>query len=208
MAIPPFPMPELYTKKHKGCAIICGAAPCLFEDLAEAKKARPDATILGVKFTAAIIPEIEHVWTQHGEMTLKIKQAAGRQIYVHARPRSFQTVRGTVWHIPHSQEAYESIDYIWKDIPFAMGSSGVAGAIWAKHGMGFDEVIMAGIPLSHGQLKYVDGYPNRYQTGAGYALPAQIDNWVGILKKHIANGLMENIRSMSGATRGLLGAPQ
>lgn len=207
MVTPPFPMPGLYTQKHKGCAILCGAAPCLFEDLAEAKKARPDATVLGVKYTASLVPEIEHVWTQHGEMTLKIKQAAGRPIFVHARPRTFQTVRGTVWHIPHAQAAYDQIDYIWKDIPFATGSSGVAGALWAKHGMGFDEVILAGIPLSQGQLEYVQGYPNRYQTGKTYALPAQVDNWVGILKKHIAAGLTAGIYSMSGATSRLLGAP-
>jgi hypothetical protein len=130
-------MPQEYDVKHKGCAIICGAAPCLFEDLAEAKKIRPGATILGVKFAASLVPEIEHIWTQHGEMTLKIKQAAGRKIYVHARPRASQTVRGTQWYVPHLQEAYDAIDYIWRDLNFCVGSSGVAGALWAKHAMGF-----------------------------------------------------------------------
>jgi len=201
-------MNRLYTVKHKGCAILCGAAPCLFEDLAEAKKIRPDAAILGVKFAASLVPEIEHVWTQHGEKTLEIKKAAGRRIYVHARPRAFQSPRGTVWHLPHKQEAFEAIDYIWKDLSYAVGSSGIAGALWARHAMGYDEVVLAGIPLSVNSDKYAEGYPNKYQTGKGYATVDQINNWVNILKNHILEGRTRGIVSMSGATQKLLGAPQ
>jgi hypothetical protein len=200
-------MPSLYTEKHEGCAIICGAAPCLFEDLAEAKKIRPNATVLGVKFAASLVPEIEHIWTQHGEMTIKIKKAAGRKIYVHARPRSFQSPSGTMWFVPHSKESYDSIDYAWENLHFCVGSSGVAGALWAKHGMGFDEVIMAGITLSQKDSKYVAGYPNKYLTGSDYATAAQIDNWLGILKGHVNAGRMSGVYSMSGSTSKILGTP-
>ena len=57
-------MPQSYDVQHKGCAIICGAAPCVFEDLESALKLRPGATIVGVNNAAAIVPEIEHIWTQ------------------------------------------------------------------------------------------------------------------------------------------------
>lgn len=193
--------------KHRGCAIICGASPSLFEDLEAARKLRPEATILGVKYTASLVPEIEHIWTQHGEMTLKIRAAVNRPIIVHARPKALQTAKGTVWHIPYKREAYDSIDYIWPSLSFATGSSGVAGAMWARHGMGFDEVIMAGIGLTTADKSYTAGYPNKYSKGDSYASTDQIDNWVRILKKHQEDGKTEGIFSMSGKTRNILGEP-
>lgn len=193
--------------KHRGCAIICGASPSLFEDLEAAKKLRPKATILGVKYTASLVPEIEHIWTQHGEMTLRIRAAVNRPIIVHARPKALQTAKGTVWHIPYKREAYDSIDYIWPSLSFATGSSGVAGAMWARHGMGFDEVIMAGIGLTTADKSYTAGYPNKYSKGDSYASTDQIDNWVRILKKHQEDGKTERIFSMSGKTRNILGEP-
>jgi hypothetical protein len=186
---------------------LCGAAPSLFEDLQEAKRLRPQATILGVKYAASLVPEIEHVWTQHCEMTLLIKAAAGRKIYVHARPRTIQTAKGTAWYIPNQKEAYEAIDYVWPKLDYAKGSSGIAGALWAKHGMGFDEVILAGIGLSGGNRTYAKGYPNRYQQGDSYATQVQIDNWLRVLQVHINEGKTQGIYSMSGATAKMLGKP-
>jgi hypothetical protein len=200
-------LPVEYAVKHRGCAIICGASPSLFEDLEAARKLRPEATILGVKYTASLVPEIEHIWTQHGEMTLKIRAAVNRPIIVHARPKALQTAKGTVWHIPYKREAYDSIDYIWPSLSFATGSSGVAGAMWARHGMGFDEVIMAGIGLTTADKSYTAGYPNKYSKGDSYASTDQIDNWVRILKKHQEDGKTEGIFSMSGKTRNILGEP-
>ena len=40
------------------------------------------------------------------------------------------------------------------------GSSGVVAAIWAR-AMGFDEVIMAGIPLSNTNTGYHSRYPDK-----------------------------------------------
>ena len=200
-------MDRVYPTKHRGCAIICGAAPSLFDELNEAKRLRPDATILGGKFAASVVPEIEHVWTQHGEMTLKIKEAAGRKIYIHARPRIIQSARGTVWFIPHSKEAYEAIDYVWPNLDYVKGSSGIAGALWARHGMGFDEVIMAGIGLSQDNKTYVPGYPNKYQCGKTYANDGQVDNWIRLLQAHIDAGKTAGIYSMGGNTRKMLGCP-
>jgi hypothetical protein len=200
-------LPVEYAVKHRGCAIICGASTSLFEDLEAARKLRPEATILGVKYTASLVPEIEHIWTQHGEMTLRIRAAVNRPIIVHARPKALQTAKGTVWHIPYKREAYDSIDYIWPSLSFATGSSGVAGAMWARHGMGFDEVIMAGIGLTTADKSYTAGYPNKYSKGDSYASTDQIDNWVRILKKHQEDGKTEGIFSMSGKTRNILGEP-
>lgn len=186
---------------------MCGAAPSLFEELERARQLRPEATILGVKHAAAIVPEIEHVWTQHGEMTLKIKESAGRPIFVHARPRIIQSGSGIKWFIPHSKESYEAIDYIWPDLGWAKGSSGIAGAMWARHGMGFDEVILAGINLNQDDKKYAKDYPNKYQFGIAYANNNQVENWLGLLQRHIEEGKAGGIYSMGGNTQKMLGPP-
>jgi hypothetical protein len=80
--------------------------------------------------------------------------------------------------------------------------------MWARHGMGFEEVIMAGITLSGDDQKYAQGYPNKYSQHAGYARADQIDNWFRVLKRHQEEGLTMGIYSMSGRTKDLLGAPE
>jgi len=186
---------------------LCGASPSLFEDLQKARAIRPDATIIGVKYAASLVPEIRHVWTQHCEMTKQIKDRAGRKIYVHARPRASQINKTFLWHDPSAKEAFDAIDFFWPDLGWAKGSSGVAGALWAKHGMGFDEVIMAGIGLDCGSVKYAENYPNRYSQSSGFATPAQIEHWVKLLVSHKDDGKTDGIYSMSGATQQILGSP-
>lgn len=201
-------MPVEYTDRHRGCAIICGAAPSLLEDLEAARAMRPDATVLGVKFAACVIPEIEHVWTQHGELSLKIKEAAGRPITVHARPRKFQKNIIGGWFLPTPNEAWQAIDYVWPTMNWAFGSSGAGGALWAKHGMGFDEVIMAGIQLSVDNLGYVDGYGQKPKRSDGKFAPEDsVHHWLQLLINHKQNGRTKGIYSMSGKTREVLGAP-
>jgi hypothetical protein len=201
-------MPTEYTHRHRGCAIICGAAPSVLEDLERARKLRPDATLLGVKFAASLVPEIEHVWTQHGEMALKIKQSVDRPLYVHARPRKYQTKNGGGWFLPTPDKAWEAIDYVWPQMNWAFGSSGVAGALWARHGMGFDEVIMAGIQLSADNLGYASGYGQGYKRhDKTFAAAEHVSHWLQLLRNHKANGRTEGIYSMSGSTKKLLGEP-
>jgi hypothetical protein len=200
-------MPQPYDVQHKGCAIICGAAPCVFEDLENARKLRPDATIVGVNNAAAMIPEIEHIWTQHPSDAQEYKKAAGKIIYIHSRPRSFDNGAGA-WRLVVSDETWESIDYYWPTLSWISGSSGAAGALWAKHGMGFDEVIMAGIPLSTDSLVYCEKYPSKpTQNNNQYAKDTQVNHWLKIFSGLINEGKTKNIWSMSGSTKEMLGAP-
>ncbi len=201
-------MPVEYTDRHRGCAIVCGAAPSLLEDLKQAKALRPDATVLGVKFAATIVLEIEHVWTQHGELALKIKEAVNRPIKIHARPRKFKKATIGGWFLPTPNQAWQAIDYVWPELNWAFGSSGTAGAMWAKHGLGFDEVIMAGIQLSVDNLGYADGYGQQTNRSDGkFAMPEHVEHWLQLLKNHRDNGKTKDIYSMSGKTREVLGAP-
>lgn len=201
-------MPVKYETKHGGCAILCGSAPCLYEDLAKAKELRPDAVILGVNFVGYLVPEVEHIWTQHTELAHKIKEKTGRPIKVHARPKEFRN-GGGLWFLPAPDVSWEQVDYVWPDLTWVNGSSGGAGALWAKHGMGFDEVIMAGVLLQKGQNFYNEKYADTQFRGNGinFAGDHNIEHWQACMIKHSDQGKMQGIYAMSGFPRGLLGAP-
>lgn len=204
--MPPSLMPDRYTKKHEGVAIFCGSAPSVFADLEKAKEAYPDATILGANYTASMIPEIEHVWTQHGEQAKRIKETACRKIYVHSRHRRIRR-KGALWMLPIPEYIWEEIDYVWKDLHWVWGSSGVAGTMWAKHGMGFDQVIMAGVSLSQDVMIYNEKYAGQEAFNGKFALDFKLEGWQETLRQFQAEGKTEGVYSMSGFTRELLGAP-
>lgn len=200
-------MAEIYGTKHKGRAIVCGAAPCVFEDVKIARALWPDAILLGVNNAAAMFPEIEHIWTQHGDHAQMFKEHAGRKIYVHARPRKFSN-GGGLWLLPVPKEKWKFVDYKWPTLTWVAGSSGVAGALWAKHGMGFDEVILAGVPLSVDSLVYSDKYTSKpTKDGGTFADWNQVEHWAEILRDHKAKGKTEGIYSVSGETNKILGMP-
>jgi hypothetical protein len=185
---------------------VCGAAPCVFEDLNNALELRPGATILGVNNVAAMIPEIEHVWTQHAEHSLEYKKSAGRKICVHSRSKRFTKIDGA-WVLDVVDPRFAGVDYVWPQLGWVAGSSGVAGALWARHGMGFDEVIIAGAPLSHDSLVYSDKYPSKPTKAGKFSEANQLDHWIGMLRSHKDAGKTDGIFSMSGRTRQVLGAP-
>lgn len=200
-------MPVEYTQKHGGCAIVCGSAPSLHDDLAKAKELRPGATIVGANNTAELVPEIEHIWTLHNEGVHHIKQRAGRKIYVHTRPRKYSN-GGGLWLTPAPQESWDQVDYVWRSLHWLTGSSGASAALWAKHGMGFDEVIMVGIQLSSDSQHYISGYLDPKKKEQDYfADQNSIEHWQACMISHRDQGKYEGIYAMSGFPAGLLGMP-
>lgn len=179
-----------YDVQHKGSVIICGSAPCVFEDLEKAKRLRPDAEIVGVNNAGAMIPEIKHVWTQHNKLSKEYKENA--DVKVHGR----SNILGD-----------RHTDYIWPKLNWVCGSSGVGGALWARWGLGFDEVIMAGIPLNSKNTLYSEKYPSKYTKKHGFADKHQILNWLNHLMLHQKNEKTIGIYSMSGETMRILGEP-
>ena len=182
-------MPQRYEVKHRGTAIVCGSAPCVFEDLENAKKLRPNATILGVNGTAGMFEEIEHIWTQHNNFASEFRSIAKRPIKIHARPK----IMGN------------DVDYWWPELSSVKGSSGLAGSLWAK-AMGFDEVIMVGIPLSTSETKYCDKYPANRNL-KDFATEGNILTWQQFVRLYKEEGKTNGIYSMSGYTRKIFGAP-
>lgn len=201
-------MPDKYTQKHGGCAIVCGSAPSLHEDLAKARELRPNATIVGANHVAELVPEIEHIWTLHNEGAHLIKRQAGRRVFVHTRPRKYSN-GGGLWFLPTPDEAWNEVDYVWKELYWLTGSSGPSAALWAKHGMGFDEVIMAGIQLTPAAQNYVEGYLDPKKKGQDFfADENSILHWQACMVGHRDQGKYEGIYAMSGFPAGLLGMPK
>jgi hypothetical protein len=84
----------------------------------------------------------------------------------------------------------------------------VAGGLWAKHGMGFNEVILAGVPLSVNNLGYSDKYTSKpTKDGGNFAEWNQVEHWAEILRGHKERGFTEGIYSVSGETNKILGMP-
>lgn len=207
-------MPQRYPERHKGTALILGAAPSVFEDYAAARALRPDADVLGVNHAASVFPEIRHVWTQHQEIAGDIK-AKAPGVKVHAK-MNFMPRKGGFIYFGGSVDDVKSIDYEWPDLAWVTGSSGFAAALWARHGMGYDEAILCGVPLSPDSTSYNDEYRKFSREkwarddspGAEkWARVANFQTWHERIEMHIAGGKAAGIASMSGWTREKLGAP-
>lgn len=200
-------MPVEYTQKHGGCAIVCGSAPSLHEDLAKAKELRPGAVVLGANFSARLVPEIDHVWTLHNEGVHLLKEKIGRKIYVHTRPREYRN-GGGIWFCPAPERSWSQVDYYWPSLHWLNGSSGASAGLWAKHGMGFDEVILAGVQLSTDSQYYVKGYLNPDKEEQDYfSNEHSIMHYQDCMISFKEQGKYDGIYGMSGFPKGLLGAP-
>ena len=182
-------MPQRYEVRHEGPAIICGSAPSVFVDLEKARQLRPGAVVLGVNEVPGMIDGIEHIWTQHNNYSEVLRKVAGRPIYIHARAG----IMGDV-------------DYWWEELAGMKGSSGMVGALWAK-AMGFDEVIMVGIPLSTSERVYSEKYPGSPGGDHLVATENNILGWQEMVRHHKKQGRTEGIYSMSGYTRQIFGPP-
>lgn len=207
-------MPQRYTERHEGTALILGAAPSVFEDYAAARALRPQADVLGVNHAASVFPEIRHVWTQHQEIAPDIKSKAPA-VKIHAR-KNLTRVGTSIYFFGGKPAEVEAIDYHWPDLAWATGSSGFSAALWARHGLGYDEVILCGVPISTDSVRYADEYRQFSREKWGdhdepgdkfWARPGNFNTWHARIEAHIAAGKTAGISSMSGWTREKLGAP-
>lgn len=156
-------------------------------DVEKAVALRPGATLLGANFAACLFPSIKHVWTQHNNDVKLLRDSSGSGVKIHGRAG----IMGNV-------------DYEWPELAGMKGSSGMVGALWAK-AMGFDEVIMAGIPLSTSETKYLDKYPGAPKSNH-FASEANILGWQALAREHKKKGRTQGIYSMSGYTKQLFGS--
>jgi hypothetical protein len=184
---------------------VVGYAPSVYQDVEAARRLRPNAMMLGVKYSCVLFPEIEHVWTQHLEQAKDIRAKAGRGIAIHGRPKMHQSRR--IRWITAGKDS--DLDFAWPDLHWIYGSSGFGAALWARHGMGFDDVILCGVPMERGgYVADIAAFKKpQADRGRSFAQPDVLQRWKGVIQGFAADGRAAGITSMSGWTREVLGAP-
>lgn len=160
---------------------------------------RPNADVLGCNLVPAMIPEIKKTWTQeatkNGRM-IRSHVAEDVEIHTYAMPQ------------PGLEHLYQA-DYVWPELSWICGTSGFGAGLWAKHGLGYDEVILAGVPLDRSIKVYRSEYKSPFNNPEmPFASDELFEHWYHQIKAHRSKGRTESIFSMSGATMYLLGAPK
>jgi len=166
-------------------ALVMGGAQCLFEDIAAAEKLFKPDIIVAVKDIGITWPHVDHWVTYHPERLPK--ELAERR-------RAGLPDPGQIW-------AYQVPRKSGIDLPIKAltstkgGSSGLLGTEVAL--IVATKAVLCGIPLDPKQVHYRRPRKGGWPPGQTYRLA-----WKAIYPK-----LKHRVRSMSGWTRELLGAP-
>lgn len=126
-------------------------------------------------------------------------------MFVHSRRRVNQTRRSLSWIAGREQD----VDFVWPSLHWVHGSSGFAAALWAHHGMGYSEIILCGVPLEPGGYT-PDMLPIKRPQGdygQSFVDTHALMRWREGIMGYVRDGRAAMIRSMSGWTREVLGAP-
>lgn len=177
-----------------GPALVCGSAYSLGDDLARARALYPDAPVIAVSGASAHV-KADFLFTLHPRDFGKWI-AAQRRLNDSFTTHSSGSI-GRLTKLGKPVRDYgDLVQYWWPDARSA-GSSGWAARILARL-MGFDEVILCGVPISQGK----------------YAGDKMARDWNRLeLVTHYQNAILrdtanhEGVRSMSGWTKEIFGEP-
>lgn len=182
-----------YPYSHSGTVLVCGNAFCLRDDLERARDMFPAAPVIAVNGAAAEVKAFA-LFTQHPLnfttwMTAQ-RERFGDGFTTHAAGKAHMTTKLGV------QPPMPWVDYWWDHVAHA-GTSTWGARRMAKL-MGFERVILCGMPLSKG------GYANGHMARAW-----QREDKIAHYRKAVESDIdyHPGARSMSGWTRDLLGAP-
>ena len=168
-------------------ALVVGSAQGVWEDLraASALLARP--TIFAVNLMVLFLPSVDHAVSHHGEALVHL--VAHRRCNVELSA----VVRATP-PVTHSSQPAAGIDRIWREL--RAGDSGLLATRVAL-ALGFERVVLAGVQINAMLNLYSDPYGPQFDFGTHYR-----HVWEGYVHEFAGR-----VTSMSGYTRGLLGAP-
>lgn len=178
-------------------AILCGSAPCLLEDFGEASARTPHSAVLVVNEAGRVVRGA-HLMTQHPEKASWFRERSlNPTITIHTgKPRE------RAWQ--------PDIDVYWPDCVTLATSGGSAIAIALR--MGFESIILCGMPMNGG-----DGYFSQSAmktdeprfglepAESGY-IRGYKDRLIDFTEKHPE--ALQRVRSLSGFTREVFGAPE
>lgn len=181
---PPYPF------QHHGPVLVCGNAWCLMEDLLAARKIPrlEKAPIIGVNGTSYHL-RLDFLFSQSHLDKFPRWKAAQRRL--HSDFTCHTTGSGA------AADKFPFIDYWWKD------TAGQGTSTWAARKLarflGFDEVVLCGMPLEQG------GYYKGKEFAKHFYQQPKINFYRQGVEKDI--DWHGGCSSMSGWTRELLGAP-
>jgi len=187
------PSVPAYPSHRSGTVLICGYADTLFDDLARARKLRPDASVIAVNDAAGAV-EAFAVFSLHcrrGKLDVwaaaQRKKFGPREVHSHGYRHKYETIHA----------AYPWVDYWW---PAAMGTgtSAWAAAKMAKL-MGFDEIILCGVTLE--RRPYANG-----RIARDFRHPQVLELYCRYIRNDKA--WHEGVKAMSGWPRKFFGEPE
>lgn len=190
-ACPPYPL------AHSGTVLVCGFGPGFYDDLARARALRPDAPVIAVNEACKAVRAFA-IFTLHPEKLGRFR--ALQDLHFGAGHYTCHTGGKKCAHVGRSP----LLDYGWPEANGG-GTSAWAAQIMAKL-MGFEERILVGAPLVHGD--YADKSPakgfkegKQRRDGKGEVLAC----YRAFVERD--TDWHEGCYSMSGWTAGLLGMP-
>lgn len=186
-----------YARKRSGLCFVVGTAAAALQELERAISlcARP-WSIIGVNRAVEVIDEAFAMVT--ADSLHRAPNVPGKEMHRFA-------------HVGNEMTIQPGYHYIWRGPRSAsIGSSSLPAALIARHGMGFGEVVLCGVPLD--RSGHYPGYqPQGAQTDEfnndGPARNGLLDTRRAKWRQFHADGSLQGVTSMSGFTRQLLGAP-
>jgi hypothetical protein len=171
--------------------LILGCGACLWDDLARYDSIHADQDRMGVN--DAIIHYtgvLQHGASLHDDCLEWL--ANYRQKFI--KPTSPDPMIAHYWPYPTTQFNYQP-SRAWEFVDFPPGSSSYY-AVLVGLGLGYERIILAGVPMDKSAHFYCPNYPYDYWTPYGPA-------W-----QRAAETIFEGrVKSLSGNTRELLGEP-
>lgn len=191
-AYPPYPV------RHSGPVLVCGFGPTFYDDLERARKLYPDAPAIAVNEAAKAVKTFA-LFTLHPEKLKRFcalqVQSFGDGFTVHSGGKAFDA--------QDRPRKYPRVDYWWREAAGG-GTSAWAAARMARL-MGFEEIILTGVPLVHGN--YADlGFAKAWREGQKRSDGRDMLN---TYREYVQGDTRwhDGVRSMSGWTRDLFGEP-
>lgn len=189
--------------------LVAGSAPCLHEDLEQARRMFFDAETMTVNGAATAVEDVQHVLAGHTSLA-EILHAARRAAF----PRASDWRLHASWNsarkgVPRAQ--HPSVTDWWgPEVSSGATSAGKAAMIGLQ--MGFDKVVLCGCPLDGSGYTFDEAQVHQDPACARVGDPKKqnvkiIKRYRDTMAKLAANEFKGRVFSMSGFTKQVLGAP-
>ena len=187
----------LQDRKLPASAVICGSAPSLIEEFAFARRHHPESFVIVVN-EAGIAVHGHVLVTQHPEKAkyfLSISSNPG--------------IEAHTGKLTYERSCHPGIAVWWRDCSILATSGGAAIAIALR--MGFERIVLCGMPMNGGD-GYVRGagrFDDEKRFGKEHGDGAYIGGYQDALRRFATATPRARaaVRSLSGFTRDLFGAP-